>query len=124
MKKMAKFFVLFIALAFVIGCATTQEGQQQQVNNMGFGTLVGGAAGALIGAATGNAAKGALIGAGIGMAAGASAPIAPVRGRCPNGTTFFNGACFAPDRCKTRYYESGTDENGNFYQAYSETTCQ
>ena len=123
MKKNKNFFVLFIALAFVVGCATTQQGQQQQTNNTVFGTLLGAATGAMIGAATGHPGQGALMGAGAGMLLGASAPIAPENGRCPNGMVFFQGACFDPGHCQTTEYQSYTDEDG-FHPACRQTTCQ
>jgi outer membrane protein OmpA-like peptidoglycan-associated protein len=67
---MKKFFVLLVALTFMVtGCASTRE-QMQEKKKTTRGALAGAVLGAAVGGAVGGDAKGAAIGATVGALAG------------------------------------------------------
>jgi outer membrane protein OmpA-like peptidoglycan-associated protein len=68
MKKIRMGLIVFLSAAFIFsGCASWNKTQKGAV----IGTTAGGAAGAVIGRASGNTAMGAIIGAAVGGASGA-----------------------------------------------------
>ena len=74
-RRWSVFITSWVLLAFLAGCAETQEGRTTQAQGAGLGALLGAAVGAGIGAAAGGG-EGAAIGAATGALVGGTAGFA------------------------------------------------